>query len=582
MRYKSLPLSVKASPRRPRPTQPSHHRSPQPRRLRDWLATIPLALLLPALVLVSPLAEASSPSLVAPERALIGEVIALTGEGFPRNTHLQLLWNGTATGMPSMRSNVEGRFAVSLTVPGDSDARIHLLQVVQAVRGNAASAGRQAPVPSEILASASLTIIEPDPTPAPLAETPAPTAVAPTPPQGDGATPVPESSAAATPLPSPSPAPTAPVAATAAPTPTPADGGGSVPTANPTPSPTPAPAMTVSAGIWLSQAEITALPASGAAWDRLVSRASSTIPRDDLSCQDASAPQVTMAAALVAARSNDNGLRGKVRDELTRIIGTEDGSTCGHPDRNRPLGVGRNLTAYVISADLIGFRTFDPAREATWRAWLSNLRSKPLPGGWALSAESARADHSNWGAHQAAALTAANAYLGDATALAVDAAWARAWVDVNAPRPWVYHTSKHDYSWSSTGIPPRAPVNPSGAVKDGVVVDGIPLVDMQRGGGFTAGQPTLTNYPRESLVGRTVQFELLHRQGYPAYGWGDRGLLRVAQRLLALSQQWESGWYEPRMNAYWILAARYGVALPRSESAVGRQVIGVDWSHRGP
>lgn len=338
--------------------------------------------------------------------------------------------------------------------------------------------------------------------------------------------------------------------------------------------------VTVGQGIWISQSELMSLPTSGRAWERLVSRANSTIPRDDLSCQDATAPAITMAAALVAARTNDDRLRDKVRDELLRIRGTEAGTTCGHPDRNRPLGVGRNLAAYVISADLIGFRSFDPTGEKGWRDWLSRLRSTPLPGGWALNSLDARGDHSNWGAHQAAALTAADAYLGDTAALAVDAAWARAWVDPGAAKAWIYHTAKHDYSWSATGVPPAAPVNPAGAVKQGVTVDGIPLVDMQRGGGFTTGKPILTNYPRESLVGRTVQFEILARAGYPAYEWGDRGLLRIARRLLALSRQWESGWYEPRMNAYWILEARYGAGLPLEEGAVGRQVTGVDWTHR--
>ncbi len=322
------------------------------------------------------------------------------------------------------------------------------------------------------------------------------------------------------------------------------------------------------------------LPTSGAPWQRLVQTAAAPIPAEALSCQDATASRATMATALVAARTNDDRLRAKVRDELLRIIGSEDGGTCGHQERNRPLAVGRNLTAYVIAADVIGFKAFDPADEGTWRSWLSALRSKTLVGGWALNSAMGRADHSNWGAHEAAALTAADLYLGDSGAVALDAAWARAWVDPRAPMPWTYHPDKHDYSWSSTGIPPAAPVNPKGASKNGIAVDGIPLVDMQRGAGFTSGQPTLTDYPRESLVGRTVQAELLHRAGYPAFEWGDRGLLRVARRLLAFSQQWESGWYEPRMNAYWILEKRLGAGLPRAESAVGRQVVGTDWTHR--
>jgi hypothetical protein len=518
--------------------------------------------------------QAGSPTLSAPATATAGETIFVTGAGFEKNTQLQVTWDGSDAGMPTVRADVRGELAASVTVPGNATSGAHLLGVSERQRGNRREVA--AAKSSAALATTQLDVVMTSATPTPVPSAPPPSAQ----PSSGSPTPTPQagssSTSVATPTLAATASPSASAAASAAPTP--------VAAASATPPPAPAaPVLPPSAtrGIWLSAGELLALPTSGGAWDRLVSRASGAIPREDLSCQDATASQVTMAAALVAARTNDQALRGKVRDELMRIMGTENGSTCGHPDRNRPLGVGRNLAPYVISADLIGFREFDPVAETTWRAWLSALRSAPLAGAWALNSTTARNDHSNWGAHQAAALTAADAYLGDTAALALDAAWARAWVDPTAPMPWSFQTDKHDYSWSSTGIPPAVPVNPAGAVKDGVAVDGIPLVDMQRGGGFTTGAPVYTQYPREALVGRTVQFEILARAGYPAYSWGGNGLLRVAQRLLDWSTRWDASWYEPRMNAYWILSVRYGVALPRSEPAVGRQVVGTDWTHRG-
>ena len=576
MRYKSLPISVRAMPRQDRPAPRPRRNASEPRRLRDWLATIPVLLLLPALIGVSARSQAATPSLSAPSTIEAGQTLAVSGSTFPKNTHLQLTWDGAAEGMPSTRSDVRGSFTTTLVVPDGSDSGPHVIGAVEVLRGNAARGGataRSGPMP---LATVSVDVVAPAPassapaTPV-VAATASPTV---TPTQTPSATPTatPNSSTKQSPTPSASASPVAPtVTPTPAPTPTPAlSSGGTAPSGG----------GSTGAGIWISQAEIMALPTSGGAWSKLVNLASAPIPRHELSCQDSAAPHAVMATALVAARTNDDSLRAKVRDELLRAVGTENGSTCGHPDRNRPLGVGRNLTAYVIAADVIGFRQFDPAAESGWRGWLSALRSAQLPGGWALNSQHAREDHSNWGAHQAAALTAANAYLGDRDGLGVDAAWARAWVDPRAQMPWRYRTDKHDYSWSGTGVPPSAPVNPKGATKQGAVVDGIPLVDMQRGGGFTTGKPAYTQYPREALVGRTVQFELLHRAGYNSYAWGDSGLLRIAERLLAFSQQWESSWYEPRINAYWIIAKRYGAALPRAEASVGRQVVGADWTHR--
>lgn len=574
MRYKSLPLSVRATPR---PAATPSRRPPQGRRLRDWIATIPVLLLVPAIVLGSAQVDAGTPSITAPETVETGETFTVTGRGFVPRAKLHLAWDGSMDGMPRVRASAAGDFSAQLQVPANASPGSHHLAVVDSWRPEGTGSDRSANESTPIMAATEIQLIA-------VAEV---GGVATTPVAAPShASAVPTITPAATSSPTASPSPTA--VSTPVPTAT-ATPVAQAPAATPTVAPTSAPStggagpvgsLSVQSGIWLSQSQLMALPASGAAWERLVSQAQQAIPRDDLSCQDASSPQSVMAAALVAARLNDNALRAKVRDELMRVIGTENGSTCGHPDRNRPLGLGRNLAPYVIAADLIGFRAFDPGSEGTWRAWLSALRSKPLVGGWALNSAQARSDHSNWGAHQAAALTAANAYLGDAAALALDAANARSWVDPAASQGWVYHTNKHDYSWSSTGTPPAVPVNPAGAVKDGVNIDGIPLVDMQRGGGFTTGKPATTDYPRESLVGRTVQFEILHRAGYDAYSWGNRGLLRVAQRLLAFSKQWDSAWYDARINAYWVLEARYRAGLPRAEGARGRQVVGVDWTHR--
>jgi len=54
--------------------------------------------------------------------------------------------------------------------------------------------------------------------------------------------------------------------------------------------------------------------------------------------------------------------------------------------------------------------------------------------------------------------------------------------------------------------------------------------------------------------------------------------VRAAQRLLALDAL-DDQWYEPAINAYWLIDARFG-GLPLEEPATGRTVAGVDWTHR--
>ena len=134
MRFKSLPLSVKAAPR-------TSSRSPRPsgdrggRRRRDWIATIPIILLIPALLLVDGQAGAGTTVLRAPSQAVAGERIVVTGRNLPRNARVQIIWDGWVRGMPSARTNSRGDLRVQLTVPRQSSAGQHTLAVVRSNRG---------------------------------------------------------------------------------------------------------------------------------------------------------------------------------------------------------------------------------------------------------------------------------------------------------------------------------------------------------------------------------------------------------------------------------------------------------------
>ena len=130
--------------------------TPQRRRLRDWLATIPIILLLPALL--SPFMStgaASAPELTVHGSAVPGGTIRVTGEGFPDRTRIQLEWNDSASGMPSVRTNSKSQLSVDVEIPSSTKPGTHVLSAVgQGKPGKGGTAGNQqngktSPTPDE-------------------------------------------------------------------------------------------------------------------------------------------------------------------------------------------------------------------------------------------------------------------------------------------------------------------------------------------------------------------------------------------------------------------------------------------------
>jgi outer membrane biosynthesis protein TonB len=212
MRYKATPLAIRTSSVPEAPS--SSPRPPTPRAWWvNWLATIPMLLLLPALM-VPYLAMAGAPRLaVGP--AAPGAALQIHGADFPSNKAFQLRWDGaTHRWLPKVRTTQTGTFEISAKLPAELNTGEHELT---AVANGGKGKGRQ-------LAAVIVPVTPADPT----APTPAPTAT-------DAPTPAP------TPKPAdPTPAPTPTAAPTRAPDPTatPAPAGPTpAPTATPTPTP---------------------------------------------------------------------------------------------------------------------------------------------------------------------------------------------------------------------------------------------------------------------------------------------------------------------------------------------------------
>jgi Alginate lyase len=355
--------------------------------------------------------------------------------------------------------------------------------------------------------------------------------------------------------------------------------------AAPPPSPTlPGPAE----GIWISGAELQRLPTSGPAWERLKEAADSGLRERKIANQDSNHDVKTLAVALVYARTGEASYREKAADAISFAIGTEEGGNT--------LALGRNLLSYVIAADLIDFRAYDPVREAEFRDWLRSVRHEPL-GSEALADQTligtAERSANNWGGMAGASRVAVAAYLGDKKDLARAAKVMKGWLGDRSAYPGIpghhygpedvgegFHSggSDEDLSWHADPSRPRG-VNPKGSEKDGHSIDGALPDDMRRGGEFS-WPPTYTQYPREALSGFVPLAELLYRQGYDVYSWEDQALLRATRFLFELEQEFpEEEWWEPDVPAYWIINYRYGTSFPVEGSGLARNVDWTDWTH---
>jgi hypothetical protein len=324
----------------------------------------------------------------------------------------------------------------------------------------------------------------------------------------------------------------------------------------------------VVSGIWTTPAELAARPTGGAAWDGVKRAADGSAPAA-VADQDSDHDLQTMAAALVYARTGAASYRDKAAAGIAAAIGTEAGG--------RTLALGRNLAGYVIAADLVGLGAYDAGLDGRFRGWLAGVRGANLGGDTLISTHELRPN--NWGTHAGAARVAADAYLGDTADLERAAKVFRGWLgDRGAHAGFKYG----DVSYQAD---PSAPVgvNPAGATKDGVSIDGALPDDMRRGCSF-APIPCYTDYAWEAMQGAVVQAELLSRRGYDAWGWSDRALLRAAAYLRNLDAQF-GGWWAQADDTWqpFLLNRTYaGAGLPQAATAsLGKNMGFTDFTHGG-
>lgn len=519
-------------------SHPAPPRPPSPRsKLRDALATLPIILLIPALIVPVVSTAASGPRIsLTPDEAVPGQRISVMGTGFEPGETGRIVWasdedddgDDEREDVASYRATSRGRFALKVPLPALIDEGGYTWLALDPDGEERASVSFD--VAAEAPASASA-----DPTPSGAADTSAPT---------------PTAQAARPRSTKPAPPTTGPTSAPRA-----------TSTPRTTPAPRPSSVRSRGRGLLVSSAEIGRLPMSGAAWVALKAKADSTLSTPNISNQDDNTDQLVLAKALVYARTGIPTYRSAVLGALKKALGTEsDGRT---------LALGRNLPAYVISADLISLRTLDPAfDERSFRPWLRTLLSMTL-GGMTLRQTHERRPN-NWGTHAGAARAAIAAYLGDTDEMARTALVFRGYLgDRSAYAGFKYG----DLSWQCDPSRPVG-INRTGCTRNGIDLDGALPEEMRRGGGLR-WPPATTGYAWEGLQGAVLQAELLRVAGYDAWGWSDKALLR-AVRFLYGRVRWAAegdDTWQP-----WLIDRRYGTAYRGKPPArFGKNFGYTDW-----
>lgn len=325
------------------------------------------------------------------------------------------------------------------------------------------------------------------------------------------------------------------------------------------------------------------LSVTSAAWDKLLAAANGGWGQPNITDQNNKHDLGVLAGALVCARIGNENLCGKVRDGIMSAKHTfDDASEWGKT--NGVLASGRQIAAYVISADLINLSQFDPSADAEFRAWLTIIRKQKVgtQSRWTSLTGTSENAAENWAAHALASRIAASIYLGDVADVNRSALILRAWSDRSfypkdgiGVNGYFQHSSSYKSSWICGTESVYTAINNSPCDKNGVNLDGALVEDASRGGGCCQLSGAGYSYSWEVLQGLTLSTELLYRTNRydNPYLWGDSALKR------AVDHMQRQGWVinNPGKFVPWLLNMRYGTSYPTASNSDGRYMSWGDW-----
>ncbi|CAA9247654.1 MAG: hypothetical protein AVDCRST_MAG20-2182 [uncultured Acidimicrobiales bacterium] len=320
-------------------------------------------------------------------------------------------------------------------------------------------------------------------------------------------------------------------------------------------------------GIWISRAELAPLARSGAAWERVKAAADGDLGVATVADFNANHDVRTLAVALVYGATGDETYRSKAAEAIMAVIGTEAAGEA--------VMLGRNVVSYVIAADLIDLASFDPAREAAFRAWIDQARTRPFPDRTMIENDELRTN--NHGRVAGAARAAIAVYLDDQAELDRTARVFKGFLgDQQAHVGFEY---KNGVTWQSDPDEPSGIV-PVDGTKDGHLIDGALPEEMRRGCDFQ-WPPCPTGYPWEGLGGVVVEAEILSRAGYDAWEWEDRAILRSVTFLDRLERQ-HGQWWAAGDDTWqpWLLNEVYDTTFPTLDANIGKNMGWTDWMYQ--
>lgn len=255
-------------------------------------------------------------------------------------------------------------------------------------------------------------------------------------------------------------------------------------------------------GIWVSRSELSELPQTGDAWDRLAANATADWGTPDLSDNESSHDVATLGGAIYAAATGDATVTSKVESALVAVQSSA---------LNRVLELARGLQSYVIAADLIEYN------DSAFRAQVASWVDADIPGHSGSNSLRGTAERSanNWGNHARASLAASALYLGDSSMLDVVIQGQQEYIGVYtgiSPQLQYQDTAWHFNSDDKAGV------NRS----DAGILSGVIPEDYRRS---SLPDPTTvtqlsdystldTLYPWEAMQGFVVASVLLDRAGH--------------------------------------------------------------------
>lgn len=337
-------------------------------------------------------------------------------------------------------------------------------------------------------------------------------------------------------------------------------------------------------GMWISSEEIAALPDSGPAWEAL-QEAVIDMP-GAFGGHNSNHDVHTLAAALVAARLNDTDDYNLTADNLIAAIGTEYSKCDDELGECNSLSISRNLTSYVIAADVIDFKHTYPTLEPQFRGWIQSMMTwdHPNQGGCAVNPEnrcSITDKHedkpNNHGTMAGAARLATALYLGDLDEVTRVAEIFKGWLGDRTSYA-DFDFDDEDLEWQCDPSNPVG-INAVGCMKEGHWIDGAQPEEQRRcNSGHFIWPPCETTYTWENLQAVLVTAFLLQRAGYAdVFEWEDQAILRAVKWLYEQADDPAEGDDEFQLP---LIDAAYGTAYwDGSTVGHGKNMGWTDWTH---